>query len=245
MTDASVELTERVQGFAQELMDTLTAVVGFPVGFEVKVGTSRSRPQVSISQSEPLGVPLTVDGDVLFRLLVQFRCRWNTAGNYLAVEQSAFTVRIEKISEPFFHYDYVRDAHGSVPVSHLNIHAHRDEVVWAMLMARTNRGKRRSKDAAKGKITRISTLHFPLGGHRHRPSLEDVLEMLVHEFGIDHADTAENAIAEGRRRFRSIQTAVGAHDDPEAAAAALRELGYVVSAPEQGPIRRTDRLGRY
>lgn len=245
MTDRTSDLAARVQGFAQELIDTLSAVLGTPVSFDVKVGTSPARPQVAISQSDPIGVPLTVDGHVLFRLLVQFRCRWNTSGNYLAVEQSSFAVAVEQVAEPFFHFDYVRDSIESVPVAHLNIHAHRDEVIWAMLMARTKRGKRRAKDAANGKITRISTLHFPLGGHRHRPSIEDVLEMLVNEFGIDHAEDARHVLAAGRRRFRSIQTAVGVHDAPEVAATALRELGYVVAAPANTPVLRADRLERY
>ncbi|WP_416394253.1 hypothetical protein [Curtobacterium sp. LFS082] len=245
MPEVERDLAARVEAFAQELIDTASGILGVPTGFEVQVGASRSRPQIVVSQSDPLGVPILVDGQVLLRLLVEFRCRWNTQQRYLAVEQSTFAVRVEHVNEPLFHFDYVRNALESVPVAHLNVHAHRDEVVWAMMMARTKRGKRRGKDASKGKIPRISTLHFPLGGHRHRPSLEDVFDMLIQEFGIEHSEVAAELIAAGRRRFRSIQTAVGVHDDPVAAAGALEELGYTVRSPTAVPAARRDRLERY
>lgn len=238
-------LAARVQDFAQELIDTSSGILGQQVGFGVQIGTSSSRPQIVVAQSEALGIPLVVEGEVLLRLLVEFRCRWNSEQRYLAIEQSAFTVRVENVNEPLFHYDYVRGAHDSVPVAHLNVHAHRDEVVWAMMMARTKRGKRRAKDSSRGKIPRISTLHFPLGGQRHRPTLEDVFEMLIHEFGIQHAETAQQLMAAGRRRFRSIQAAVATRDDPRAAADALRELGYVVSEPGIAVPARADRLEQY
>ena len=245
MTDRTPALAARVQEFAQELTDTLTGVLGRPVGFVVKVGESTKRPQVSIMQSDDTGVPLTVDGHVLFRLLVRFRCRWDTTGDFLAVEESSFTVALDQVNEPIFHFDYVREPRGAVPVAHLNVHAHRDDIIWAMLMARAKRGKRRLLEATNGRLTRLSTLHFPLGGHRHRPALEDVLEMLVEEFGIDHASDAGSVIAEGRRRFRSIQTAVCVRDDPESAAGALRQLGYEVSPPDPVPAVRLDRLQAY
>lgn len=245
MPEGQDGLAARVQEFAQELIDTSSGILEQQVGFAVQVGLSPSRPQIVVTQSEPLGIPLVVEGTVLLRLLVEFRCRWNSEQRYLAIEQSAFTVRVENVNEPLFHYDYLRSAQDSVPVAHLNVHAHRDEVIWAMMMARTKRGKRRSKDWSKGKIPRLSTLHFPLGGQRHRPSLEDVFEMLIHEFGIEHARGADELIAAGRARFRSIQTAVAAHDDPAAAANALRELGYVVTDPDVRVAARADRLEQY
>ncbi len=140
MTDRTPALAARVQEFAQELTDTLTGVLRRPVGFVVKVGESTKRPQVSIMQSDDTGVPLTVDGHVLFRLLVRFRCRWDTTGDFLAVEESSFTVALDQVNEPIFHFDYVREPRGAVPVAHLNVHAHRDDIIWAMLMARAKRG---------------------------------------------------------------------------------------------------------
>lgn len=245
MPEAPPDLAARVNEFAQEPIDTSSGILGEPVGFKAQVGTSRSRPQIVVAQSEPLGIPVRVEGETLLRLLVEFRCRWNSEQRYLAAEQSSFSVRVENVNEPLFRYDYMRTAHESVPVAHLNVHAHRDEIVWAMMMAHTNRGKRRRKDASKGKIPRISTLHFPLGGQRHRPTLEDVFEMLIHEFGVQHSDAAEHLIAAGRRRFRSVQTAVAARDDPTAAADALRELGYRVVEPDEAAPARADRLEQY
>lgn len=222
------------------------AVLGRETGFAVKVGPVGATVQrITIAQVEPAGVPLTVDGETHFRLLAQYRCAWNSDQRFFAIESSSITVHIEGVNEPFFHVDYARDGSETVPVAHLNVHAHRDEVVWAMLMARTKRGKARHAAAARGTITRISALHFPLGGHRFRPGLEDVLEMMINEFGIDRAPVAITALRAGRRRFRAIQVSSAVADDPETAAEALRRIGYVVTAPPVLPSAREDRLAAY
>jgi hypothetical protein len=41
----------------------------------------------------------------------------------------------------------------------------------------------------------MSDLHFPVGGSRFRPSLEDVLDMLVRELGVDHEPGWRDALA--------------------------------------------------
>lgn len=79
-------------------------------------------------------------------------------------------------------------------------------------------------------------LHFPLGGHRFRPCLEDVLQMLVEEFGIDTADGALDALAAGREKWRRHQTGAVVRDAPEEAVRVLRELGYMVETPSGGPV---------
>ncbi|WP_454050332.1 hypothetical protein [Cellulomonas sp. Marseille-Q8402] len=81
----------------------------------------------------------------------------------------------------------------------------------------------------------MSTLHFPLGGHRFRPAFEDVLEMLVREFGLDTRDGWEDAVRTGRERWRGTQLRAAVRDDPASAAAALGDLGYAVTAPAAAP----------
>ncbi|CAM2813274.1 MULTISPECIES: hypothetical protein [Dermacoccus] len=78
----------------------------------------------------------------------------------------------------------------------------------------------------------MDELHFPLGGARFRPALEDVLQMLVEEFGVDAVDGWRKHLAQGRERWRRIQTRAVVRDAPDEAVATLRALGYLVTEPE-------------
>ena len=216
------------------------------MGFTVTVGLAGAKSQnVTVTQTDPLGIPLTIDGVPIFRLLVSYRCEWSAGQHFFAVESSSFTVRVENVNEPLIHFDYVRKAGASIPVAHINVHAHRDELVFAMMIAERGRGKSRSKLSARGKIPRIATLHIPVGGHRFRPSLEDVLEMMLLEFGVDRGKSAQAALDAGRANFRSIQVSASVSDDAPTAADSLRRLGYVVTPPSPEPAARRDRLIRF
>lgn len=233
--------------FSERLILMCSEVIGAPIGFNVAVGVAGAsqNQNVTIDQSDQLGIPLKVDNEVVFRLLVSYRCNWQSGQHFFAVEQSSFTLRIENVNEPLVHFDYVREAGASIPVAHVNVHAHRDELVYAMMNASRNRGKTRSKQSLSGKIPRIATLHIPMGGHRFRPSLEDILQMMILEFGIDRGKNAQSAIDAGRQHFRSIQVSAAVSDDAPIAAESLRRLGYTVIEPVPSVAPRADRLRRY
>lgn len=175
--------------------------------------------------------------------MVEFWLSWDTAGTYLRVERSRFSVMPYGKPEPIWRFDYLRNA-GWKPVSYLHVHAHRDEIVHLMLTGASQRARRR---LAQEKFRcGMADLHFPLGGERFRPCLEDVLEMLIVELGIDCEPQAIDAIRDSREGWRTKQVAAAVRDHPEAAAESLRSLGYVVAPPNGAPLeRRSDRLQRY
>jgi hypothetical protein len=74
----------------------------------------------------------------------------------------------------------------------------------------------------------MSDLHFPVGGSRFRPSLEDVLDMLVRELGVDHQPEWHDALSAARERWRRVQVAAVVRDAPGEAISALAKLGYEV-----------------
>lgn len=86
----------------------------------------------------------------------------------------------------------------------------------------------------KDKIPRLSEMHLPVGGHRLRPSLEDVLLFLQREFAIDTQPGWRQVVDEHQREYRLVQMMTAVRDAPESAAAVLRELGYEVAAPTVG-----------
>lgn len=228
MSDPAADdsLLTEVNRFAEELHTLLAAVLRSSVApFTVSVATT-GQPHVAIRQAPPEGIPLAVDGETVLLLKVSFRCTWDSASQYLAVRWSRFEVGVPSVDEPLFRYDYDAGCDGNIPAAHLNVHSHRDELVFAMLAAGARlRGRSRRTSLRRGEIPRLSTLHFPLGGHRFRPALEDVLEMLVREFGLDvNEQQWMTAIGEGRERWRAKQLGAAIRDDPATAAAVLASL---------------------
>lgn len=101
-----------------------------------------------------------------------------------------------------FRYDYERDKSG-YPESHLHVYGESPAL------------------AALGHPKPLGDLHFPMGGRRFRPSLEDIILMLVTEGLVDARDGWESAISEHRERFHKIQLKAAARRDPETAQAGI------------------------
>lgn len=243
--DLDNRLKEEVSGFADELSELLTGVFpGLSVEFSALAATGAST-LVIIEQMPRDGLPLCVDGQPLLSLSTTYRCAWDHAGEYLAIQESTIAVALIGAEEPLFRYDFMRTCDGKVPCAHLNVHGHRDELVFALTQSgRRQRGKSRAYSMEKGKIPRLANLHLPLGGPRFRPSLEDVVEIIVREFGLDTTKDWQRAIREGRARWREKQLSAAVRDDPETAAGVLRHLGYDVtwSVEKAPPARRDERV---
>jgi len=248
-------LHERAEQFAQDLSRMVRGVLGDHVSEflarwpsdEPEDGPAEATHLV-VRQADTAGITLTIDGVPAMQLQASYRYIWDHQGTYLAVRDSYIKVRSCGQKEPLFHVEYLHDPASGVPAAHLQVHAHRDEFTFHLLQGGQGRRPARRAKALTGNggIPRLCDLHFPLGGHRFRPCVEDILEMLVEEFGIDRqADYLEH-LTEGRARWRRDQTATSARDCPEEAVRALEELGYTMVEPEGGrPAERTDRLTAY
>ncbi|NTW42480.1 MAG: hypothetical protein HGA44_21830 [Cellulomonadaceae bacterium] len=228
--------------FAVELHELFLAVLPTPVEpFSIAIATG-SPTHVIVRQPSD-GIALTVDGEPLLRLHARFRCTWDSRQQFLAVNESSIGVSAEGSEEPLFRYDYISTSDGHVPAAHLNVHGHRDELVFAMMAAgKRHRGRARVATVRKGRIPRLANFHFALGGHRFRPAVEDVLEMTVREFGLDTRAGWESAICQGRARWREKQLRSAVRDDPTSAADTLRNLGYAITPPPEVAGPRADRI---
>ena len=222
------------QRFAAELTDTVRGVVGAHVeAFRARTLHHPQADRVSVHQEPRTGVPLAVGGVPLLNLTAEYRCVWDSQQLFLAVETSAVQVYAgaKADSEPLFRYEYTRSPGGDVPGAHIQIHGHRDALTYVMTRSgtATRRGQRRAGRAAQGTgVPRMSDLHFPVGGSRFRPSLEDVLDMLVRELGVDHEPGWREALATGRERWRRMQIRAVVRDAPGEAIAVLEKLGYEI-----------------
>lgn len=229
------------RGFAEELTNTVHAVA--PSCEVFKAQSVEGGRRFTVKQQPETGIPLLVNGEQLLTLKVSFWCVWDSEGRFLAIDKSSigvFAAASER--QPLFRYEYERGA-STVPAAHIHIHAHRDALTY--VMARSGHGTKRGAKRAQGSnVPGMQELHFPVGGHRFRPCLEDVLEMLLDEFGVDGACDARVELRKGRMRWRQTQTKSVVRDDTQSAIAALEDLGYSVILPggEAEPAIRTDRL---
>lgn len=232
--------------FASDLTNTFDSVLpeGTPTQLLVRAAARRQgETRVSISPMEKRGIPLTVDGHELLRFVCTYQCKLAAGDDFLAVNASAFKVLVKNANAPLFTLDYVREAGSLIPAAHYNIHAERLDMDAAMAsVGSRNRGRTRQTRIAQGQAPRYADLHFPVGGHRFRPCIEDVLAMLILEFAIDVQPHALEVLAEKRANWRKVQLRAAVSDDPATAIAELERLNLVRATDASVPTANHDRM---
>jgi hypothetical protein len=109
-------------------------------------------------------------------------------------------------------FDYQRGK-GESPEAHLQVYGESEVLASLTGTPRTRQ---------------LERLHFPVGGRRYRPTLEDVVEFLITEGMADPRDDRwEDVLRSGREAFQRIQLSAAIRRDPETARAALRDLGLM------------------
>lgn len=251
---AGPTLNERAEEFAQELTDTFAGVFGggcmpkFVAEASPKSEARTTRVLVHTEDSQE--ICLTITGEHALTLVCEFQCVWDHQGRYLKVRRASIHVSSVTETTPLFRYEFEDEMQQArLPCAHLHVHAHRDEFLFTMLRSQRGKPSSRTKAATgvfKSSPPRLSNVHFPLGGPRMRPCVEDVLQMLVAEFEVDTVDGASEALRDGRARWRRRQIGTAVRDAPGEAVRVLREMGYQVTDPADGPaIERLDKLTRF
>lgn len=166
-------------------------------------------------------ISLTSASEIIGELHVTRRFCLDSAAKYLAVRSSAYKVVDAESRRPLFRYEYVRDSR-EIPASH--IHQHDEHLMLTDL----------HQKAGKRKPGSVWAMHFPTGGARFRPCLEDVLQFLITEFNLDTEPNWESALEQGRENWRRVQTRAVVRDCPSDAIAILEELNYTVAPPAEG-----------
>ena len=248
MTTDGADLTSAAESFAGEITTTLAAVLGPSTSTFVAeaspVPGAKQRVAIHTADGDP--ITLTIDDVPCLWLVVEFECSWDHQGTFLAVQKSTFKVLPEGRAAPLFRYEFVNDMSPHLPSAHLHIHAHRDEFLFALFRGGHGKPAVRAK-AVDGSSARarpqLSDVHFPLGGPRLRPCLEDLLQMLRAEFGVDMEDGFQDALNSGRARWRRRQIAAAVRDAPAEAVRVLEQLGFTVVGPNPGAAsERIDKL---
>lgn len=226
------------------MSDAVSAFVGNNVPF--KATSSGSRFVVS---DDTDGIVIAVGEGGSLTLEVNYRCELDGAGLYLKVLSSKVAVYAgsRPKGDPLFRFEYVHNQANGLPAGHLHVHAHRDQFTRVMTLAAISGATRRQVTAeSELEAARMSRIHFPTGGHRFRPTLEDVLQLIEEEFGATPGPTWRGVLHSNRVEWRRQQTGAAVRDCPGEAVRVLQELGYSVQDPEDGPAPdREDRLAAF
>ncbi|MGC0145075.1 hypothetical protein [Pseudactinotalea sp. Z1732] len=245
------QLAVQARQFADELTATIDGVVvGNSQPFDASLVAGGVG--VTVRQEPGTGIPLSVDGDTTMSLRVHYRCALDSSEKFLRVEKSTFALHYgaEADGPPIFRYDYDRDMPHPLPRAHLQVDEGATSDIsglFSLAGSGTSRArrvrKRWERDDSHG---RQGDLHFPLGGDRFRPSVEDVLEILVDAFGVDCERGWRSVLRRGRVRWRRIQLMAAIRDNAQVAAEVLEsEFGYKVIPPAGGhPASKDENLRR-
>ena len=235
--------------FAEEIKSTI--VKALPVkttNLGVRLSEKDGRGRVVLETSEP--IELSCDNRPLLYLAIKYHFTLNGTHSFLKVESSSFCVLPSKSGNPLFRYEYLDAPSDSTPSAHLYVHGHRDEIVKLLYVSERSRSNRVQSSNAREKgmvdpkkVKHLAELHFPLGGPRFRPCLEDVVELLIVEFGVDSGDDWRIAIQEGRRARREKQLRTAVWDDPETARAALAQFDELQDKANE--TKREERLVQF
>ncbi|MGC5365310.1 hypothetical protein ACPXCE_27165 [Streptomyces sp. DT24] len=216
------------ESFADQLTSLTRGVLGedTPRFHALNMG---SRIRVSpISDNEVVQrIPVRIDGEERLSLGVRYFCCWDGSSTFMATDQADLHLFYQGVPDPLLRYEYVRSS-KEPPGAHLQVHAHRDEMAYLLRLADRGRPK---QGLRRDRLPRLAEMHLPVGGHRMRPALEDVLLFLQREFAIDTAEGWKGVLDEHLRNWRLMQLKTAVRDAPESAAEVLRGLGYTVVEP--------------
>ena len=171
-------------------------------------------------------IPLQRDcdehGKARLLLKVEFRVSLDDESLHLAVEESTYGLWVRpdpaRRPRPVFRIEYERAAR-SVPAAHVHLHAESMEFGWIY-------------GTAQRTPPRLSEIHFPVGGRRFRPTVEELLRFLDREGLFTNWLTGwESLVDASLAEWERNQARATVRQHPQAAVEQLHELGYQITPP--------------
>lgn len=221
----AVALTEIINGsVTDDVTFEVTPVEDKPIAWVFPAG---SAPDNRIPIVVTHGAPTT---DLGLKIGVSFQVHLDSTGEFLAVHQSYFSLLINP-NRPVIRIEYVRGA-GYEPddpikgrhtrsAAHVQIHGASE----GLAIIQGHHGHAPLKPLEK--------FHFPVGGRRFRPSLEDFIQFLESEQLLVGLKSGWQAVLDRHRaKWLEIQVRSTVKGEPEVAADQLRRLGYTVNSPQ-------------
>lgn len=143
---------------------------------------------------------------------VSYRIGLDTEGQYLTVVSSYVGIyATEDPQSMLCHFDYERNKPHGYPEAHLQVGAECPALTgWRLTDGTTGRA--------------LHDLHFPVGGRRYRPALEDVIEFLIVEKLAAPRPQWQKVLNASRDDFRKRQLRAAIRRDIPTATQALQDF---------------------
>ena len=161
-------------------------------------------------------------GQSRLMLKIEFRVSLDEMLEFLAVQHSTYGLWVRpdqtRKPRPVFRVEYDRDAHNKPP-AHVHLHAESLEFGWIY-------------GTAGLPPPRLSEIHFPVGGRRFRPTVEEFLRFLDRErLFVDWRSGWGEIVKMSLIEWERNQARATVRQHPDAAIDQLRRMGYEVIPP--------------
>lgn len=222
------ELAAKSQAFAAEVGELLASTFGTDKQMASVQFADRYAVRPAGDDPHHQRVPLYVGRQHVADLMLAIYLTLDRSGEHLKAGRADFRVFSTLDRTPLIRMEYRSDMHVD-PVCHWQVHAERGAFTHLLSMANAvdPRRVRRPHD--------LSTVHFPVGGERFRPCLEDLIELLIRDCGVDHVPGWESAVQTGREKWRVRQFRSTVRDLQGEAADVLRLEGWTITPPAELP----------
>lgn len=220
------DLASQASSFAAELGATLRACLPSVPSIDAQGVDNRFVVQPTDATGTPTQIPLFVDRQQLATLSFKMYFDLDWSGTFLKNVRTDVSVFSVLDKQPLFHLDYRADMH-TAPRAHWQFHAERGSLTHLLTLAHKHRPNNVENPHT------LSKLHFPVGGERFRPCIEDVIQFLIEECGVDRVKKWKDAVNAGREKWRRLQFRTVVRDLQADAAEILRREGWTVTPPDR------------
>lgn len=217
------DLERQAREFAAEISTALNGTVTNGVRLSIFMNASgRAVIGYRANKNRPLGESILLTAsrapgrlclDVLHTLDL------DESGQSLTTNKSTYTLKEVDSDKPIITYDYARDPPNNYPDAHFHLHGESDAI--RTMLRRCERGSDKPSD-----------LHFPVGGRRLRPCLEDLIEFCILERLVAPRKGWQEPLERSRGRYRERQVRAAVRQHQVQAAEVLRREGWRVSEPD-------------
>jgi hypothetical protein len=224
-------LTDRLRDLAEGFADDLTALVQGTIGGQTEFAVGESAQDHMVIGPDPLPngrIPLVRDADRgldehRVELRAWYRCGLDPEGEHLMVESSTFGLWVRPSGKwrPVVRVEYERTPRTKDhPTAHVHLHAESAELAWLY-------------GSSNLELPRLHQIHFPAGGRRFRPTLEQFLQFLSREqlFTEWAAKDWRKTLDDHQAAWEERQARATVRRYPDAAAEELRGAGWNVTPP--------------
>ncbi len=218
----------QARGFAEKIQHVLNCTITDGITISSVVNTQRNPNSAivgyGIAKNSPAlkAIPLRLTrAKADLYLNAAFTLSLDDQEKYLMVTKSIFGLYLEDdFKSLLVHWDYERNPSDGYPRGHLQIDGVSDNFNSLLEI--------RSNGSMNGHVrTKLADIHFPVGGRRFRPVLEDVIEFLIFHDLVDSRQGSTEVIQESREEWDEIQAKAAVRRFPEAAKSQLMDMGFI------------------